>query len=91
MSVNETSTDFMPEEFDSYEALSNFWDNHDTTHYPEAFEEVALGDIELKNRRFEVEMKADLMTVLSEKAQRQGVAVKQLVDSLLREALDRAA
>ncbi len=91
MSVNQTHVDPIPEEFDSYESIAHFWDTHDTTDYPDAFETVQVEAVDIQNRRFEVEVKADLMGALAEQAQQQGIAVGQLVDSLLRQNLSDVA
>jgi hypothetical protein len=34
--------DPLPEEFASYEEAAEFWDTHDTTDYPEAFQTVEV-------------------------------------------------
>lgn len=48
-------------------------------------------ETELKRRHFEVEIDEDLMQILSQKAQQQGVALNQLVNEVLRETLRQAA
>jgi hypothetical protein len=80
----------IPEEFGSYEEAAEFWETHDTTAYPESFETVAV-ESELRRRRYEIEIDEDLMRVLSEQAQKRGVAVSQLVSELLREKIRPAA
>lgn len=82
--------DPIPEEFASYEEAAEFWDAHDTTDYPESFETVSV-QAELKSRRYEVEIDADLMPVLSRQAQSRGVKVSRLVSELLREKISPAA
>ena len=82
--------DPIPEEFASYEEAAEFWDAHDTTDYPDSFETVEA-QTELKTRRFEVEIDADLMPVLSKQAQSRGVKVSRLVSEMLREKVRPAA
>ena len=82
--------DPIPEEFASYEEAAEFWDTHDTTDYPESFETVSV-QAELKSRRFEVEIDADLMPALSKQAQSRGVKVSRLVSEMLREKVRPAA
>ncbi|CAN5461168.1 hypothetical protein BH20ACI1_BH20ACI1_12730 [soil metagenome] len=82
--------DPIPEEFASYEEAAEFWDTHDTTDYPDSFETVAV-QTELKYRKFEVEIDADLMPVLSKQAQSRGVKISRLVSELLREKVSPAA
>lgn len=78
--------DLIPEEFESYEQAAEFWDTHDTTDYANEFETVEA-ETELKRRRYEVEIDADLFPALTEQAQKRGVAVKIVVSDLLREKL----
>jgi hypothetical protein len=82
--------DPIPEEFASYEEAAEFWDTHDTTDYPESLETVSV-QAELKIRRFEVEIDADLMPVLSKQAHSRGVKVSRLVSEMLREKVLPAA
>ena len=58
MSDKPKHVDPIPEEFASYEAAAAFWDAHDTTDYPEAFETVQV-EAKLEGRRFEVELDGD--------------------------------
>jgi hypothetical protein len=58
MSVNQTPFDPIPEEFDSYDEVADFWDAHDTTDYPEAFKTVQVAEVDIRNRRFEVEVES---------------------------------
>lgn len=76
--------DPIPEEFASYEEAAEFWDTHDTTDYPDNFETVSV-QAELKSRRYEIEIDADLMPMLSKQAQSRGVKVSRLVSEMLRE------
>ncbi len=78
--------DPIPAEFASYEEAAEFWDTHDTTDYLDNFETVSV-QTELKNRRYEVEIDADLMPVLSKQAHTRGVKVSNLVSDLLREKI----
>ncbi len=86
MSDKKKQIDPLPEEFESYEAAAEFWDNHDTTDFDDEFETVEA-DINLQRRRFEIEIDADLMPVLTEHANKQGVKVKNVVSNILREKL----
>jgi hypothetical protein len=78
--------DPIPDEFASYEEAAEFWDKHDTTDYPDSFEDVSV-QADLKRRRFEVAVDEDLMKVLSAQAHERGVAVSRLVNEMLREKI----
>jgi hypothetical protein len=86
MSDKQKQIDPLPEEFASYEEAGEFWDTHDTTDYPDAFETVAV-ESELLRRRYEVEIDEELMKVLADLAEKRGVAVSELVSGMLREKI----
>lgn len=90
MNDKQKQIDPIPDEFSNYEEAAEFWDTHDTTDYPDSFETVAV-KTELKNRRYEVEIDAELMNVLAELAQKRGVAVSELVSGFLREKIQPTA
>ncbi|MDJ0660601.1 MAG: CopG family antitoxin [Crocosphaera sp.] len=90
MNNKSNAVDPIPEEFSSYGAAVEFWDSHDTTDYLDDFETVTL-EAELQQRHFEVEIDEDIMEVLSQQAQKKGVAISQLVNDVLREKLEKAA
>ncbi|HEV7859718.1 MAG TPA: CopG family antitoxin [Pyrinomonadaceae bacterium] len=81
--------DPLPEEFGSYEEAAEFWETHDTTDYLDSFETVEV-ESEFRRRHHEVEIDEDLMKVLSEEAQKRGVAVSRLVSEMLREKISPA-
>ena len=82
--------DPIPEEFASYEEAAEFWETHDTTDYLASFETVSA-QTEHKSRRYEVEIDADLMPVLSQQAHSRGVRVSRLVSEMLRDKVRPAA
>ena len=86
MSDKQKQIDPIPEEFASYEEAAEFWDTHDTTDYLDSFETVAV-EAELKRRRYEVEIDEGLMKVLTEQAQKRGIAVSQLVSEMLKDKI----
>ncbi len=85
MNDKQKPIDSLPEEFETVEAAAEFWDTHDTTDYTDEFETVEA-EIQFQ-RRFEVEIDADLMPALTKQAHQRGVAVKNVVSDLLREKL----
>ncbi len=86
MKDRKKNVDPIPEEFASYEEAAEFWDTHDTTDYPDAFETVEV-QTELKRRRFEVEVDEVVMQVLRERARKRGVTVSQIVRDLVRQQM----
>ena len=90
MSDKQKQVDPIPEEFAGYEEAAEFWDKHDTTDYLDSFETVTV-EAELKRRRYEVEIDEELMKMLTEQAQKRGIAVSQLVSEMLKEKIRPAA
>jgi hypothetical protein len=76
----------IPKEFFSYEKAGDFWDSHDTTDYPEAFSEVEV-EVDLKGRKFEIDIDADVMDVLRQRARKSHTRPGPLASRLLRKEL----
>lgn len=84
--------DPLPDEFSSYEEAAEFWGEHDTTDYPEAFApEEEVVEAKLLGRHYEVEVPPDLAEALRQRARQQGVPVRELVSDLLRRQLALAS
>lgn len=78
--------DRIPDEFSSYEQAAEFWNKHDTTDYPNAFEDVEV-HAELRKRHFEVELDKDVMKALRKQAKKLGVSTSRLASDLLRQQI----
>ncbi len=81
--------DPIPEEFANYEEAADFWDTHDTTDYPDAFRTVEAV-VELRRRRYEVEIDEDVARVLRAEARQKGITISHLASDLLRQQLPAA-
>jgi hypothetical protein len=79
--------DPIPNEFANYEDAAEFWDTHDTTDYPDAFQTVEVEEVALRQRRYEVEIDEDVIVVLREQARQRSLPVSRLVSDLLRQHL----
>ena len=79
----------IPEEFDSYEEVAEFWDTHDTTDYLDAFQTVDV-ETAFRGRYYEIEIEADVAEVLQAQARQKGVTVRNLASDLLRQQLATA-
>jgi hypothetical protein len=90
MSDKQKQIDLIPEEFSSLDQAAEFWDTHDTTDYPDNFDNVATQS-ELKRRRYEIEIDEELMISLASLAQSRGVAISELVSDMLKEKIRPAA
>jgi predicted transcriptional regulator len=84
--------DPLPDEFSSYEEAAEFWGEHDTTNYPDAFApEGEVVEAERLRRHYEVEVAPELAEELRRRARLQGVPVPELVSDLLRRQLALAS
>jgi hypothetical protein len=63
MSRKNKHIDSIPEEFSNYEEAAEFWDTHDTTDYPEAFQDIEV-KAKFRKRHYELEVDEDIMNVL---------------------------
>ena len=78
--------DPIPAEFTSYEEAAEFWDKHDTTHFPGEFRTVKVVS-EFRNRHFEIPIDGDVAIRLQQRARRAGVPPGRLASQLLRKEL----
>jgi len=81
--------DPIPDEFASYEDAAEFWDKHDTTHYPDKFRTVKVVS-EFRNRHYEIPIDGDVAISLQQRARRAGVPSGRLASDLLRKDLRSA-
>jgi len=79
--------DPLPDEFASYEDAAAFWDTHDTTDYPDAFQTVEVEEVALRQRRYEVEIDEDVLRMLQEQARQRDLPISRLASDLLRQQL----
>jgi len=76
----------IPEEFSSDQEAGEFWDTHDSADYLEDMEHVEA-DLRLETRHFEIEVDADVVHALRERARMEHVAASRLANDLLRKEL----
>ena len=86
--MNDTSgkKDAIPEEFSSDEEAGKFWNTHDSTEYLEDMEPVEA-EVCLETRHFEIEVDADVVHALRERARTEHVPAATLANDLLRKQL----
>jgi len=84
MTDTKKQVDPVPEEFNSYEEAAEFWDTHDTTDYPDLFETVEV-DVELRKRRYEIEVEEEIIERLRERAKSLGMTLDHLANDILRQ------
>jgi len=82
--------DPIPDEFSTYEEAAEFWDTHDTTDYPEFFEDVEI-EAEFRNRHYEIEIDEAIIKILQKQAQKLGISVTRLINEILRKQTSKVA
>lgn len=78
--------DEIPEEFPSADEAGKFWDTHDSTDYLADMEPVQA-DVHLETRHFQIEVDADVVKALRERASTEHVPAATLANDLLRKEL----
>jgi hypothetical protein len=81
--------DPLPKSFASYDAAADFWDSHDVTDYLDQLEEEKA-DVQLRGRRFEIEVDEDVASRLLTRAEVEQVPVGSLASKMLRRDLTLA-
>lgn len=90
MSKKNKRVDPIPDEFSSYEEAARFWDTHDTTDYPDVFQDVDV-KAEFRKRHYQVEVDEDVMKALRKQAQKLGISIDRLINDILRKQISNAA
>jgi predicted HicB family RNase H-like nuclease len=86
MKSTDRGRDPLPESFRSEEEAANFWDTHSVADY-EDFLEPAEVEVDIKSRRFEIEVEESVFRELAEQAKSAHKSVKELASQILYERL----
>jgi hypothetical protein len=78
--------DALPESFDSYEEAGEFWDTHSLTDYEEAWKPANV-TVNLKRRRFEIEIDEESFKALRRRAIKQKKQLNDLASDILKKSL----
>lgn len=78
--------DPIPESFDSLEEAGEFWDEHDTSDYPNMTQAI-VASTQLRKRYYEVEVDMELGKALRNKARKRGMTPGDLASEVLRQQL----
>ncbi len=74
----------LPEAFASEDEVGEFWDTHSTADYEEYLEPVDAV-IDIKQRRFEIEVDRETFIALNTYSKKVNMPVKSLASSIIRE------
>jgi len=93
MAGSEKSTpqrDPLPENFESFEEFSAFWDAHSSADYEDLMEDVDV-QIDIRSSRIYCPVAKDLVAELRSEARHQGVSTETLINVWLREKMMEVA
>jgi hypothetical protein len=83
------TTDPLPEEFETFEELAEFWDTHDLTDYEESLNPVSLEVVSEPTHEYVITLSSSLNTVMREAQKKEGVSVNTLVNLWIQEKLQQ--
>lgn len=89
MEKNNPVRDPLPEEFETLEALSEFWDVHDVTDYVEYLSPVKCQVVTHPTHEYVITLSNTLNTLMNQVQQREGVDIGTLVNLWVQERLQQ--
>ncbi len=78
------SKDPLPPEGASLEEIAAFWDEHDTTDYPDAFVS-ADATFDIRHKHYEIEIREDVYQAAQQRSEKERISMSDLIDAVLRE------
>lgn len=88
MDANKQARDPIPENFETYEELDEFWSTHSTADYDDLFTDVHF-NIKLEGEPITLE--PSLAKEIRKRAQKKQVSINELVNRIVEEHLKQAA
>jgi hypothetical protein len=76
----------IPQNFTTYEEAAEFWDTHSVSDYQEFLEPVEV-KVDIKSRRFQIEIDEESFNALRRRATKQHKPVKDLASEILKQGL----
>ncbi|MDI6793852.1 MAG: CopG family antitoxin [bacterium] len=86
---NRPARDPLPEEFEKFEDLSEFWDTHDVTDYAEYLTPVKCQVISHPTHEYVVTLSDTINTLMRKVQKREGVSINTLVNLWVQERLQK--
>ncbi|MEW6103302.1 MAG: CopG family antitoxin [bacterium] len=77
----------LPEEFKSFEDLSNFWENHDVTDYAEYLTPVEYNIASCPTHEYVITLSDRLDKLMQKAYQNEGISIETLVNLWVQERL----
>lgn len=86
---NKHTPDSLPEEFDTFEELSEFWDAHDLADYGDSLTPVSISVIAEPTHEYVISLSETLNELMREAEKQEGVSVGTLVNLWVQERLQQ--
>jgi predicted DNA binding CopG/RHH family protein len=89
MAKNKQKIDPIPEQFESFDALADFWESHDLADYEDQLEEVEVEIAAKPTRRFVLTLSDELTQAMRKAIRSEGVSMQTLVNLWVQERLQK--
>jgi hypothetical protein len=91
MDENKNVVDPLPETFDTFEEMADFWETHDTTDYAEYFTPVEMTIAEHPRSEYVISLSDAQDDLLQRATEREGVPLTALLNGWVQEKLQEYA
>ena len=91
MGKDKTAVDPLPETFDSFEEMAEFWDTHDITDYAEYLTPVELTVAEHPRSEYVISLSDAEELLLQQATEREGMPLTALINTWVQEKLQEYA
>ena len=86
---NKTARDLLPDEFETFEELSAFWDTHDVTDYADYLTAVPIEVTSQPTHEYKIVLSDTLHKTIREAQKQEGVSMGTLVNLWVQERLQQ--
>jgi hypothetical protein len=89
MAENKSTRDSLPETFETYEEIAEFWDTHDVTDYEEYLTPVEVNLVAHPKHEYVITLSNTLDATLREIQRKEGVSLNTLINLWVQEKLQQ--
>jgi predicted phosphatase len=86
---NKPNRDQLPDEFETFEELSTFWDSHDVTDYEDQLTAVSVEVTSQPTHEYKIVLSDTLNKIIREAQKQEGVSIGTLVNLWVQEKLQQ--
>ncbi len=86
---DKTNRDLLPDEFETFEELSTFWETHDVTDYAEHLTAVSIEVTPQPTHEYKIVLSDTLNTIIREAQKQEGVSIGTLINLWVQEKLQQ--